>query len=34
MVVFFTPLANAGADGVTSVSSEPVSSTTTSGGSR
>ena len=32
LVVFFTPLANAGADGVTSLGTEPVSSTTSTGG--
>lgn len=34
LVVFFTPLANAGADGVTALGSEPVSTTTSTGGSK
>jgi Tfp pilus assembly protein PilN len=34
LVVFFSPLPNAGADGVTSLTAQPVSSTTSTGGSK
>jgi Tfp pilus assembly protein PilN len=34
LVVFFTPLTNAGADGVTALGSEPVSTTSSTGGSK